>query len=101
MVAEAREQIRLAQGLIRAAADAANPDQRLGAARVRAIHFFGGDREYRLEQSDRGIADRELRRVHADRESAASGRGVVAGQRPLALLVEPAVRRGARADARE
>jgi len=44
MVAEARDQIRLAQGLIRAPADTANPDQRLGSARVRAIHFFGGDR---------------------------------------------------------
>ena len=54
MVAEAREQIRLAQGLIRAAADAADPDQRFGAPRVRAIHFFGGDREHRLEQADAG-----------------------------------------------
>ncbi len=101
MVAEAHQQIRFRQGLIRASADAADPDQRFGALRVRAIHFFGRDRQDRLEQADRGIADRELGRVHADREAAAAGCGVVAGQRPLASLVEAAVRRAGPADARE
>ena len=52
MIAEAREQICFAQRLIRPAADAADADQRFGAARVRAIHFVGGDREHRLEQPD-------------------------------------------------
>ena len=37
------------------------------------------------------VADRELRRVDADREAARAGVEVVAGQRPLAALVEAAV----------
>ena len=60
-------------------------------ARVRAIHLLAGERQHRLEEADRGIANGELRRVHADRQAAGSGRGVVARQRALPALVEPAV----------
>ncbi len=40
----------------------------------------------------RRIADRELRRVHADGEAAGAGGDVVARQRALTPLVEPAFR---------
>ena len=53
--------------------------------------------QHRLVQAD--LADRELRRVHADREPAGAGVEVVAGQRALAPLVEPALGGRAPADA--
>ena len=101
MVAESTSRSASRQRLVGPAADPADPDQRLGPRGVRSIHFLGGNGQHRLEQTDVGIADRELGRVDADGEAAGAGRGVVARQRPLPALVEPAVAHRARADARE
>ena len=51
------------------------------------------EREHRLQQADRRIADRELRRVHADGDPAGAGVAVVPRQRHLPALVEPALGR--------
>ena len=49
--------------------------------------------EHRPIEPDLRIADRELRRVHADGESARAGVEVIPRQRPLATFVELALRR--------
>ena len=91
MIAELHEQIGLAQGLIRAAADTADANQRPAPSRVRAVHLVSGNREYRSEEPDSWIADRELSRVYSDGETTAPGGRVVPGQGPLPLFVEPAI----------
>ena len=88
VVAEAREEIRLAQGLVGRAADAADADERVSAARVGAIHFVTRERQHRLEQADARIANRELGRVHAHRQAAGASRRIVAGQRALAPFIQ-------------
>ena len=60
---------------------------------VGAIHFFGGERENRVEQADLWIVNRELRGVDADGEAAGAGGDVVAREGALAAFVELA-RRG-------
>ena len=47
-------------------------------------------RQHRLEQADRGIANRELRSVDSDSNASGPCVAVVACQRPLAPLVEAA-----------
>jgi hypothetical protein len=44
--------------------------------------------EHRLEQPDGWIADRELRRMHANRDASGASVAIVAGQRHLSALVE-------------
>ena len=70
VIAEPRQQVGFAQRLIGRAADTADADERLATPRVRAIHLLARDRQHRLEEADRGIANRELRRVHADGQAA-------------------------------
>ena len=101
VVAEAHQQIRFATGLSRVV----RRRRRSGSAVRRAARprdpFPRARAPAPARTGRRGIADRELRRVHADREAAGAGGGVVAGQRPLAALVEAAVLVSAPADARE
>jgi hypothetical protein len=54
----------------------------------RPLRFLGGDPQHRLVKPR--VADRELRRVHAHRQPAAAGVEVIARQRALPALVQPA-----------
>jgi hypothetical protein len=92
MVAEPHQEIGFAERLVGPSTDPANTNQPLGAMRVRAIHLFGRNREYRLEQTNLAIANRELGRVNAHGKAAGARRRVVTRQRSLMALVECAVR---------
>ena len=61
------------------------------AAVVRPRHFIRGKRQDGFEQSDARVANLELGRMNADRESAGTRRGVVPRQGALRALVEPAL----------
>ena len=81
---------RLSQGLWSVTADSADTNQRNGAFRIGAAHFFSGELQDRLEETDIWIADRELCRVHSDREPSRASIDVVARQCPLAAFVQMA-----------
>ena len=88
MIAEAAEQFRFGHGLGRLTADTADADERRDPTAVGAIHLLRRECQDGLEESDARIADGELRRVDADRESTGSGRIVVPRECPLAAFVE-------------
>ena len=77
--------------LRRGAADAADADQRNQLPAIGAVHLVARQRQHRLEQPNRRVADGKLRRVDADGKAAGAGGDVVAGERALMALVEPAV----------
>ena len=91
MVAEPRQQVGFAQAPVGGPADAADADQRLAPLRVGAIHLLARERSTGSKRPTLRIANGELRRVHADGQAAGAGRHVVARQRALPALVEPAV----------
>ncbi len=64
-------------GLRGAAADAGNPHERFAAAGVEPVELLGGQAQDGLEQADLGIADGELRGVHADGNASRPGRRIV------------------------
>jgi hypothetical protein len=84
------QDIGLAQCLVRPAADSADPNERNAAAVVSAVHLLAREREYRLEETYAGVANGELRGVHADRESARARRGVIAREGALMAVIESA-----------
>ena len=85
VIAEAEGDIGFRESLFRPPDEARDPHQRpVGPG----LGGLGGDPEHRLVEA--GLADRELGRVHADREAAGAGVEIVAGERALAPLVEPA-----------
>ena len=90
MVAKLAQQRGLARRLRRLAADAANPNQRLTASRICAGQFLGRERKHRLEQAVAWVANGKLRSVHAHRNPARAGSRVVADQRALPPLIQPA-----------
>ena len=92
VIAEVAQQRRLARRLIGLTTNARDAHQRIRAGRVRASHLLGGELQYRREQSNLGIADLKLRRVHPDGKPTGAGGDVVTRQRALAALVELALR---------
>ena len=65
---------------------------RLGCLRPAATEFLEPQFEDWSEQTDLRIANRELRRVHADGQATGAGGEVIPEQRPLPPLVELALR---------
>ena len=86
MVAEVACDPRLGDGLLGAPGDAGDEEERPRRPGARRL---GRELEHRAVEPD--VADRELRRVHADGETARAGVEVVARQRALAALVEAAL----------
>ena len=79
--------------LLRFAADTGDLHQRCLAPAIGTGHFFRGQRQHRLEQTDARLANRKLRGVHAHRQPAGAGRDVITRQPPLPPLVELALAR--------
>ena len=71
----------------------------IGGVRVHSARRLHGELQHRPVEAD--VADRELRGVDADRETAGAGIEIVAGERALPARIELALRRRARADAPE
>jgi hypothetical protein len=87
VVSMLQRELRLGDGLRRAAGQAGDQDHR--ALRLVA-HRLRGQFQHRAVEA--GFADRELRGVHAHRQAAGAGGEVVACQRTLAPRIEPARR---------
>ena len=93
VIAEPARELRLLDRLRGAADHAGDHDDGARRSTPRAVRI--GELQHRPVKP--GLADRELRGVHADREAARAGVEVIAGQRALAPRIELA--RGIRAPA--
>ena len=67
--------------------------ERAAETRQRAARRRRRELEHRTQQTVLRLADRELRRVHADGDAACAGRDVIARQRTLVSLVELSISR--------
>src|SRR6478672_3857613 len=88
VIVQITENPRLAQRLRRVATNPTNPDQRHCPCGIGAAHFLGREVKYRLEQSDARIPYRELRGMHANRETSRTGLNIVTSERALSPFVE-------------
>src|SRR5262245_13975460 len=88
LVAELSAKFCFTDSLRGVAANAGDTDERSITNRVGAIHLLGGECQYRFEQPDFGIVDRELGRVHTDGKTSGAGGNVVPRERTLSPLVE-------------
>jgi len=70
VVAQVEKETRFLDSLRCFAADTADTEQRLGAIAVGAIHFFGGESQYGLKQTNLRVANSELRGVNSYGKSA-------------------------------
>jgi len=86
IVAERNRDLRLAHGLRRLSGHARDQHRPLFRAPVTDGPLRKA--KYRLEQADGRIANGELRRVHADGDTAGAGVAVVTRERHLAALIE-------------
>ena len=66
MEAEIRQTSGFARGLRGVAANSADAHERLGPPAVSTVHFVSRELQHGIEQPHTRVADRELRRVHAD-----------------------------------
>src|SRR5687767_2025134 len=92
VVAEVAKQCGLPQRLPGLPADAPDSDERSIASAIGAVHLLPRQSTHGPQQPCGRIASRELRGVHADRETARARSGIVARQRALVALVEPPAR---------
>ena len=92
VVAQVRKETCFLQGLRRFTTNSANTNQGFGAMAVGAIHFFCGEFQHGLEETNLRIANGELRGVNSDGKTAAARGNVIASEGALAAFVEFATR---------